>query len=102
MKNINALLRPVWAYRQQWTNEFAQLLNGDLPDHKFKFEFYRLFVNGRSLRDEQLNTISDNNSEVFANIFLYMVTTANDKQRKRINKKLDKVIGDLEYLITND
>ena len=101
-ENYQRSFMPRMAYRQQWTNEFAQLLNGDLPDHQFKFEFYRLFVNGRSLRDEQLNTISDNNSEVFANIFLYMVTTANDKQRKRINKKLDKVIGDLEYLITND
>jgi hypothetical protein len=39
---------------------------------------------------------------VFANIFVYMVTTASDKQRKRINKKLDKVIGDLAYLINDD
>ena len=90
------------AYRQRWSNEFAQLLNGDLPEHQFKFEFYRLFVNGRSLRDEQLNQITDNNSKVFAEIFVYMVSSINDKQRKRINKKLNKVIGDLEYLMTND
>ena len=90
------------AYRQRWSNEFAQLLNGDLPEHQFKFEFYRLFVNGRSLRDEQLNEITENNSKVFAEIFVYMVSTISDKQRKRINKKLNKVIGDLEYLMAHD
>lgn len=90
------------SYRQRWSNEFTQLLNGDLPDHQFKFEFYRLFVNGRSLRDEQLNTISDNNSKVFAQIFVYMMSTANEKQQKRINKKVNKVIGDMEYLIAHD
>lgn len=90
------------SYRQRWSNEFAQLLNGDLPDHQFKFEFYRLFVNGRSLRDEQLNAISDNNSKVFAQIFVYMMSTANEKQQKRINKKVNKVIGDMEYLIAHD
>lgn len=90
------------AYRQRWTHQFSELLNANLPDHQFKFEFYRLFVNGRTLRDETFNAITENNNQVFAEIFSYMVTTANDKQRKRINKKLDKVIGDLEYLMSND
>jgi len=101
-QNFQRSFEPRMAYRQRWTHQFAELLNGDLPDHQFKFEFYRLFVNGRSLRDETFNTIAANNNQVFADIFVYMVTSANDKQRKRINKKLDKVIGDLEYLINND
>ncbi|MGB2739313.1 MAG: DUF6279 family lipoprotein [Cognaticolwellia sp.] len=90
------------AYRQRWTHQFADVLNGNLAEHQYKFEFYRLFVNGSSLRDEAFNAIIDHNSQVFASVFVYMVTTANDKQRKRINKKLDKVLGDLEYLITHD
>ncbi len=89
-------------YRARWTNQFSELLNGDLPDHQFKYEFYRLFVNGRSLRDDSFNAITENNNQVFANIFVYMVTTATDKQRKRINKRLNKVLGDVEYLIKND
>jgi len=101
-KNFQRSFKPRMVYRQRWTHQFAQLLNGELPDHQFKFEFYRLFVNGRSLRDEELNAISTNNNQVFAKIFVYMVSTANDKQRKRINKKIDKVIGDLEYLINNE
>ena len=100
-RNYQQSFMPRMAYRQRWSNDFTELLNGDLPEQQFKFEFYRLFVNGRSLRDEQLNAISENNSEVFAKIFVYMMSTANDKQRKRINKKLNKVIGDLEYLIAN-
>tara|TARA_R110000744_G_scaffold107699_2_gene204235 strand:- start:15599 stop:16447 length:849 start_codon:yes stop_codon:yes gene_type:complete len=101
-KNFQRSLLSRMVYRQRWTHQFGELLNGELPDHQFKFEFYRLFVNGRALRDEKLNAISANNNQVFAKIFVYMVNTANDKQRKRINKKIDKVIGDLEYLINND
>ena len=101
-KNFQRSFEPRMNYRQRWSDQFAMLLNGNLPEHQFKFEFYRLFVNGRSLRDETFNAITDNNSDVFAEIFVYMVTTANDKQRKRINKKLNKVIGDLEYLINDD
>lgn len=89
-------------YRQQWTNEFAQLLNGNLPEHQFKFEFYRLFVNGRSLRNDEFNGITENNNQVFAKIFVYMVNNASAKQMKRINKNIDKVIGDLDYLIDNE
>ena len=101
-KNFQRSFLPRMVYRQRWTHQFGELLNGELPDHQFKFEFYRLFVNGRSLRDEKLNAISANNNQVFAKIFVYMVSTASDKQRKRINKKIDKVIGDLAYLINND
>ena len=90
---------PRMHYRQRWSHQFAELLNGNLPEHQFKFEFFRLFVNGSSLRDEAFNAITDNNNKVFARIFVYLATTANDKQRKRINKKLTKVIADLEYLI---
>jgi hypothetical protein len=90
--------RPWINYRQRWTDQFSMLLNGNLPEHQFKFEFYRLFVNARSLRSEEFNAISTDNNQVFAKIFVYMVTNATDKQRKRINKKLDKVIGDLAYL----
>jgi hypothetical protein len=101
-KNFQRSFEPRMAYRQRWTHQFAELLNGDLPDHQFKFEFYRLFVNGRSLRDEKFNAIAANNNQVFAEIFVYMISTANKKQRKRINKKLDKVIGDVEYLINDE
>lgn len=101
-KKYQQSFMPRMVYRQRWSNEFTQLLNGDLPEHQFKFEFYRLIVNGRSLKDEQLNAISDNNSAVFAQIFVYMVSTANVKQRKRINKKLNKVIGDIKYLMAHD
>jgi hypothetical protein len=31
-----------------------------------------------------------------------MATSATDKQRKRINKKINTVVGDLNYLIAND
>jgi hypothetical protein len=93
---------PRMLYRQRWTQQFADLLNGNLPGHQFKLEFYSLFVNGRSLRDEKLNAITSNNNQVFTNIFLYMVTTVTNKQRKRINKKIDKILGDLEYLINDD
>lgn len=93
---------PRMLYRQQWTQQFADLLNGNLPAEQFQLKFYRLFVNGRSLRDETLDAITSNNNQVFANIFVYMVTTATDKQRKRINKKIDKILGDLEYLINDD
>jgi len=89
-------------YREVWTEQFAALLNGNFPEQQFNVEFYRLFVNGRSLRGETLNAITTNNSQVFAEIFVYMVTTATDKQRKRINKKLDKVIGDLVNLSNDD
>jgi hypothetical protein len=88
-------------YRQRWTSQFSELLNGNLPDHQFKFEFYRLFVNGRRLRSETFNVITKNNNQVFAKTFVYMATNANEKQRKRINKKLNKLIGDMEYLINN-
>jgi hypothetical protein len=93
---------PRMNYRQHWTNQFAELLNSELPEHQFKFEFYRLFVNGRSLRDDNLNAITKNNNQVFARIFVYMTTSATDKQRKRINKKINKLVGDLNYLIAND
>ncbi|WP_077288392.1 DUF6279 family lipoprotein [Cognaticolwellia aestuarii] len=93
---------PRMNYRQHWTNQFAELLNAELPEHQFKFEFYRLFVNGRSLRDDNLNAITKNNNQVFARIFVYMATSATDKQRKRINKKINKLVGDLKYLIAND
>jgi len=89
-------------YRQQWTSQFADLLNGELPEHQFKFDFYRLFVNGRSLRSDEFNVLTAHNNQVFARIFVYIVTSANDKQRKRINKKLNKVIGDLDYLAKDD
>ncbi len=89
-------------YRQRWTEQFSTLLNGNLPDHQFKFEFYRLFVNGRNLRSERFNAITKHNNQVFAKIFVYMATNANDKQRKRINKKLNKVIGDLDYLANQE
>jgi hypothetical protein len=93
---------PRMNYRQYWTNQFAELLNAELPEHQFKFEFYRLFVNGRSLRDDNLTAITKNNNQVFARIFVYMATSATDKQRKRINKKINKLVGDLNYLIAND
>ena len=93
---------PRMNYRQHWTNQFAELLNAELPEHQFKFEFYRLFVNGRSLRDDNLNAITKNNNQLFARIFVYMATSATDKQRKRINKKINTVVGDLNYLIAND
>jgi hypothetical protein len=101
-QNFQRSFQPWINYRQRWTNQFAALLNGNLPDHQFKFEFYRLFVTGRSLRDEAFNDITAHNSQVFAKIFVYMTTNATDKQRKRINKKLNKVIGDLEYLTHED
>ena len=89
-------------YRQQWTSQFADLLNGELPEYQFKFDFYRLFVNGRSLRSDEFNVLTAHNNQVFARIFVYIVTSANDKQRKRINKKFNKVIGDLDYLAKDD
>ncbi|MBA6391243.1 hypothetical protein H4J38_10720 [Colwellia sp. BRX10-3] len=101
-KNFQRSFEHRMAYRQRWSHQFSELLNGDLPDHQFKFEFYRLFVTGRSLRDEKFNAIAANNNQIFADIFVYMVSSANEKQRKRINKKLDKVIWDLEYLINED
>ena len=90
--------QPWMTYRQQWTSQFSELLNGNLAEHQFKFEFYRLFVNGRSLRSDDFNMITEHNNKVFAKIFAYMVDDASEKQRKRINKELDKVIGDLDYL----
>jgi hypothetical protein len=101
-KGFQRSFEPRMLYRQRWTQQFADLLNGNLPGHQFTLEFYRLFVNGHSLRDEKLNAITSNNNQVFTNIFLYMVTTATNKQRKRINKKIDKILGDLEYLINDD
>lgn len=101
-KGFQRSFEPRMLYRQRWTQQFAGLLNGNLPDHQFKLEFYNLFVNGRSLRDEKFNAITSNNNQVFSNIFLYMVTTATNKQRQRINKKIDKILGDLEYLINDD
>lgn len=101
-QNFQRSFEPWINYRQRWTTQFSALLNGDLPDHQFKFEFYRLFVNGRSLRSDEFNEITANNNQVFANIFVYMVTNATDKQRKRINKNLNKVIGDLEYLAKDE
>ena len=101
-QNFQRSFEPWINYRQRWTTQFSELLNGDLPDHQFKFEFYRLFVNGRSLRSDEFNDITANNNQVFANIFVYMVTNATDKQRKRINKNLNKVIGDLEYLAKDE
>lgn len=101
-QNFQRSFEPWINYRQRWTTQFSALLNGDLPDHQFKFEFYRLFVNGRSLRSDEFNDITANNNQVFANIFVYMVTNATDKQRKRINKNLNKVIGDLEYLAKDE
>lgn len=89
-------------YRLRWTSQFSELLNGKLPEHQFKFEFYRLFVNGRSLRSEEFNAITRHNNQVFAQIFVYMATNASDKQRKRINKRLNKLIGDLDYLAKDD
>lgn len=85
-------------YRKDWTHQFAELLNGDLPEHQFKFEFYQLIVNGRELRDESFKASRQNNNQVFAEIFVYMVASASDKQRKQINKKIDNVIDDLTYL----
>ena len=100
--NFKRSFQPWINYRQRWTSQFSELLNGNLPEHQFKFEFYRLFVNGRSLRDEEFNAITAHNNQVFARIFVYMATNANDKQRKRINKKLNKVIGDLDYLVDDE
>jgi hypothetical protein len=101
-KGFQRSFEPRMLYRQRWTQQFADLLNGNLPDHQFKLEFYSLFVNGRTLRDKKFNAITSNNNQVFTNIFLYMVRTATNKQRKRINKKIDKILGDLEYLINGD
>jgi hypothetical protein len=101
-KHFQRSFEPWISYRQRWTEQFSTLLNGNLPDHQFKFEFYRLFVNGRSLRSETFNALTKHNNQVFAKIFVYMATNANDKQRKRLNKKLNKVIGDLDYLANQD
>lgn len=98
-KGFQRSFEPRMEYRETWMVQFTELLNQDLPEHQFKYEFYRLFVNGRSLRTDNFNAITDNNQQVFANIFVYMVATATDKQRQRINKKIDKVIGDLAYLV---
>jgi hypothetical protein len=89
---------PWISYRERWTNEFSTLLNGELPEHQFKFVFYRLIVNGRDLRGDNLKAISAHNTQVFSRIFEYMCGNLTDKQLKKINKKINKVIGDLEYL----
>ncbi|MGB1263565.1 MAG: DUF6279 family lipoprotein [Cognaticolwellia sp.] len=101
-QNFQRSFQPWIDYRQRWTSQFGHLLNGNFPEHQFKFEFYRLFVNGRSLRGDEYNAITQHNNQVFADIFVYMVATASEKQRKRLNKKINKTIKDLEYLIAND
>ena len=94
--------RPWMNYRQYWLSQFSELLEGGLPNPQFKLEFYRLFVNSQSLKSDDFKNITTHNNRVFAKIFVHINTLANDKQRKHINARLDKMINDLVYLANDE
>tara|TARA_B100000809_G_scaffold59160_1_gene55680 strand:+ start:3154 stop:4005 length:852 start_codon:yes stop_codon:yes gene_type:complete len=85
-------------YRIKWHSDFKQVLAMNTNKQQYEVMFTELISNPESLKSDEYVMISAKNSEISIKIFQYFMNNLTDKQRKRFNKKIDKLIDDLKAL----
>lgn len=85
-------------YRIKWHSDFKQVLAMNINKQQYEVLFTELISNPESLKSDEYVMLSANNSEISIKIFHYVMNNLTDKQRKRFNKKIDKLIDDLKAL----
>ncbi len=86
------------AYRIKWHSGFKQVLAMSTNRQKFEVMFTELISNPELLKSDEYVMLSAKNRDISIKIFHYVMNSLTDKQRKRFNKKINKLIDDLKDL----
>ncbi len=98
-----ARLKPTFAsrqdYRQRVQSAARQLLSQRRSEADFQPRLQQLLVHPDQYQDEQLKQDSLHNQRLFAHLSAVLNQTLSAKQKQHIDKKLGKLIGDIDDLL---
>ncbi|GGF56828.1 DUF6279 family lipoprotein [Alteromonas lipolytica] len=95
--------RKLWLkYREEFQQAARTMIDGRASNPNFVVDFVALMTHPDKFRSEAYVQLQQQNTKVYSRMAEELFYTLNNKQKRKLISKIDDMIDDFEYLMSND